>query len=102
MLAPVQDLIGGTVHYLVPFLLMITPIVFFHELGHFLVARACGVLPRADVCAVGAKPGIVAIASNDIKASDSEIENTNSFVRCMGVSVWHEWNSIVITFCPGE
>jgi flavin reductase (DIM6/NTAB) family NADH-FMN oxidoreductase RutF len=54
------------------------------------------------VCVVGAKPGIVAIASNDTKASDSEMENTNSFVRCMGVSAWHEWNSIVITFCPGE
>jgi regulator of sigma E protease len=31
------------VHYIIPFLLVLTVIVFFHELGHFLVARWCGV-----------------------------------------------------------
>src|ERR1700722_15591104 len=56
MLAPVQDLIGGTVHYLVPFLLMITPIVFFHELGHFLVARACG--GRVETFSIGFGPAL--------------------------------------------
>src|SRR5215212_556204 len=29
--------------YLVPFLFVLTIVVFFHELGHFLVARWCGV-----------------------------------------------------------
>ncbi|MER2607174.1 MAG: RIP metalloprotease RseP [Siculibacillus sp.] len=29
--------------YLPPFLFVLTIVVFFHELGHFLVARACGV-----------------------------------------------------------
>ncbi|HEX4158634.1 MAG TPA: RIP metalloprotease RseP [Rhizomicrobium sp.] len=56
MFAPVQDLISGIVHYIVPFLLMITPIVFFHELGHFLVARACGV--RIDTFSIGFGPAI--------------------------------------------
>src|SRR5881396_4069014 len=32
--------LGG---YVVPFLIVLTIIVFFHELGHFLVARWCGV-----------------------------------------------------------
>lgn len=32
--------LGG---YLVPFLFVLTIIVFFHELGHFMVARLCGV-----------------------------------------------------------
>src|SRR3990167_4327957 len=34
---------GGIVGYLVPFLVVLTIVVFFHELGHFLVARWCGV-----------------------------------------------------------
>ncbi|MGH6887783.1 MAG: RIP metalloprotease RseP [Rhizomicrobium sp.] len=57
MLGTAQDLIGGIVHYIVPFLLMITPIIFFHELGHFLVARACGV--RIDTFSIGFGPAIV-------------------------------------------
>src|SRR6516164_2298076 len=28
---------------IIPFLVVLTPVVFFHELGHFLVARWCGV-----------------------------------------------------------
>lgn len=32
--------LGG---YLIPFLFVLTIVVFFHELGHFLVARLCGV-----------------------------------------------------------
>ena len=57
MFATVHDLIGGTVHYIVPFLLMITPIVFFHELGHFLVARACGV--RVETFSIGFGPALL-------------------------------------------
>ncbi|MFN3656390.1 MAG: RIP metalloprotease RseP [Pseudolabrys sp.] len=34
---------GGVAGYLVPFLFVLTIVVFFHELGHFLVARWCGV-----------------------------------------------------------
>ena len=29
--------------YIIPFLFVLTVVVFFHELGHFLVARWCGV-----------------------------------------------------------
>ena len=57
MLVPLQDIIGGIVHYIVPFLLMITPIIFFHELGHFLAGRACGV--RIDTFSIGFGPAIV-------------------------------------------
>lgn len=35
--------LGQAVIYIVPFLLVLTFIVTIHELGHFLVARACGV-----------------------------------------------------------
>ena len=37
--------------YLLPFLLVLTPVVFFHELGHFLVARWYGV--KVDAFSVG-------------------------------------------------
>ena len=33
----------GFAGYIPPFLFVLTIVVFFHELGHFLVARACGV-----------------------------------------------------------
>jgi regulator of sigma E protease len=33
----------GLIGYIVPFLFVLTIVVFFHELGHFLVARWCGV-----------------------------------------------------------
>lgn len=56
MLGTLQELIGGIVHYTVPFLAMITPIIFFHELGHFLAARACGV--RVDTFSIGFGPAI--------------------------------------------
>lgn len=34
---------GGLAGYIIPFLFVLTIVVFFHELGHFLVARRCGV-----------------------------------------------------------
>ena len=37
--------------YIVPFLFVLTIVVFFHELGHFYAARRCGV--RVEVFSVG-------------------------------------------------
>ncbi len=48
---------GDTVFtYLIPFLFVLTIVVFFHELGHFLVARWCNVTVR--VFSVGFGPEI--------------------------------------------
>jgi regulator of sigma E protease len=33
----------GLTGYIVPFLFVLTVVVFFHELGHFLIARGAGV-----------------------------------------------------------
>ncbi len=41
--ANISDLGHGVIGYLVPFLFVLSIVVFFHELGHFLVARRCGV-----------------------------------------------------------
>src|SRR3990170_4375737 len=48
---------GGFPGSLLPFLFVLTIVVFFHELGHFLVARLCGV--RVMVFSVGFGPEIV-------------------------------------------
>ena len=48
---------GGLIGYLVPFLFVLTIVVFFHEFGHFLVARWCGV--KVIVFSLGFGPEIV-------------------------------------------
>src|SRR5476651_1382780 len=48
---------GGLVGYLVPFLFVLTIVVFFHELGHFLIARWCGI--KVIVFSIGFGPEIV-------------------------------------------
>jgi len=46
---------GGTfLSYAIPFLFVLTIVVFFHELGHFWVARRCGV--KCDAFSVGFGP----------------------------------------------
>ena len=47
-------LAGGFIHTMIPFLFVITLIVFFHELGHFLVGRWCGV--RVSTFSIGFGP----------------------------------------------
>lgn len=53
-LAGINALGGGVLGYLIPFLFVLTLVVFFHELGHFLVARRCGV--RVLVFSIGFGP----------------------------------------------
>ena len=45
---------SGFLGYLLPFLFVLTIVVFFHELGHFLVARMCGI--RVLVFSIGFGP----------------------------------------------
>ena len=47
---------SGLVGYVVPFLFVLTIVVFFHELGHFLMARWCGI--RVLVFSIGFGPEI--------------------------------------------
>jgi len=48
---------GSLAGYLVPFLFVLTIVVFFHELGHFLVARLCGI--KVLTFSIGFGPEIV-------------------------------------------
>ena len=57
VLAHLNSLGGGVVAYIIPFLFVLSLVVFFHELGHFLVARWCGV--RVLVFSIGFGPEIV-------------------------------------------
>ncbi len=57
LLSHIHALGGGVVGYLVPFLFVLSLVVFFHELGHFLIARLCGV--RILVFSIGFGPEII-------------------------------------------
>src|SRR5277367_4521224 len=46
--------ITGSLGYIVPFLFVLTVLVFVHELGHYLVARRAGV--RVEVFSIGFGP----------------------------------------------
>ena len=45
---------GSALGYILPFLFVLTIVVFFHELGHFMVARWCGV--KVDAFSIGFGP----------------------------------------------
>ncbi len=53
-LSTLAALVGSYTGWIVPFLFTLTIIVFFHELGHFLVARWCGI--RVLVFSIGFGP----------------------------------------------
>ena len=53
-LAGINSLGSSVFGVLIPFLFVLTLVVFFHELGHFLIARWCGV--RVMVFSVGFGP----------------------------------------------
>ena len=57
LLSHLHMLGGGVVGYLIPFLFVLSLVVFFHELGHFLIARWCGV--QVLVFSIGFGPEIV-------------------------------------------
>lgn len=44
-------MVAGLVDYVIPFLVILTVLVFVHEMGHYLIARRAGV--RVDVFSVG-------------------------------------------------
>lgn len=46
--------LGTVLIYIVPFLFVLTMVVFFHELGHFLVGRWCGI--KVDAFSLGFGP----------------------------------------------
>ncbi len=56
MIHPLYELGTWLLHYVLPFVLIITPVVFFHELGHFGVARAFGV--RVETFSIGFGPAV--------------------------------------------
>jgi len=47
----------GVIGYFVPFIFVLTIVVFFHELGHFLIARLCGV--KVETFSIGFGPELI-------------------------------------------
>ena len=58
LLKPVADLVAWLGWYVVPFIIILSAIVFFHELGHYLVARWRGV--KIDAFSLGFGPELFA------------------------------------------
>ena len=58
LLHPLTDLLAWLGWYVVPFIVILSAIVFFHELGHYLVARWCGV--KIDAFSLGFGPELYA------------------------------------------
>jgi regulator of sigma E protease len=52
-----MDLVGLVGQYLIPFLIILSIVVFVHEYGHYRVARRCGV--RVEVFSIGFGPELV-------------------------------------------
>src|SRR5277367_4376962 len=77
-----QTLGLDVLRYLVPFLFVLSLVVFFHELGHFLVARWCGV--RILVFSIGFGPEIVGF--NDRRGTRWKISAIplGGFVKFLG------------------
>jgi regulator of sigma E protease len=48
---------GNLAQYLIPFVFVLTIVVFFHELGHFIVGRLCGV--KVDSFSIGFGPQLL-------------------------------------------
>jgi regulator of sigma E protease len=57
LLSHLHALGGGVVGTLLPFLFVLSIVVFFHEFGHFIIARLCGV--RVLVFSIGFGPELV-------------------------------------------
>src|SRR6202046_1399433 len=82
VLAHLNALGGGVLAYLIPFLFVLSLVVFFHELGHFLVARWCGV--RVLVFSIGFGPDIIGFNDrNDTRWKISAIP-LGGFVKFFG------------------
>src|SRR5271154_7497189 len=58
MLQTVADFVSWLGWYLVPFIVIMNAIVFFHELGHYLVGRWCGV--KIEAFSLGFGPELLA------------------------------------------
>ncbi|RBP09712.1 regulator of sigma E protease [Roseiarcus fermentans] len=58
ILHPVSELLSWLGWYVLPFIVIISAIVFIHELGHYLVGRWCGV--RIDAFSIGFGPELFA------------------------------------------
>lgn len=63
------DLLAWLGWALIPFLAVLSAVVFFHELGHYLVARWCGV--KIDAFSLGFGPELAARVDFTARAGGS-------------------------------
>ena len=58
LLGLVGEFVGSMGWYIIPFVVILSVVVFFHELGHYLIGRWCGV--RIDAFSLGFGPELFA------------------------------------------
>ena len=68
--------------YLVPFLFVLSLVVFFHEFGHFLVGRLCGV--KVDAFSIGFGPELAHSSIATARAGGSAALPLGGYVRFHG------------------
>ena len=73
---------GSAAGYVLPFLFVLTIVVFFHELGHFLVARWCGVAVK--VFSIGFGPELFGFNDRTVTRWRLSLVPLGGYVRFLG------------------
>ena len=77
-----MEFLDGIWTYVVPFILVLTVLVFVHELGHYIVARRCGV--RVEVFSIGFGPEIFGFTAKSGTRWKFSVIPFGGYVRMFG------------------
>jgi regulator of sigma E protease len=80
------DILTSAPHYVVSFLILLTVVVFVHELGHFWVARRCGV--RCEVFSIGFGPELIGFNDRYGTRWKFSAIPLGGYVKMLGQSDW--------------
>jgi regulator of sigma E protease len=80
------DILTSAPHYVVSFLVLLTVVVFVHELGHFWVARRCGV--RCEVFSIGFGPELIGFTDRLGTRWKFSAIPLGGYVKMLGQSDW--------------
>ena len=84
----------GFTDLLLGFLLLITPVVYFHELGHYWVARKAGVV--VDVFSIGFGPEIMVGPPNQEHAGVCRQFRSAAMLKCVAMMMRRVHHQIII------
>ncbi len=79
-----MDIISSVPHYVIPFLVVLSILVFIHEFGHYVVARLCGV--RVKIFSIGFGPELFGFNSKSGTRWKFSLIPLGGFVQMYGDS----------------